>query len=134
MYPYAQPPQKKAPILLWVGGCCAAPFALLLLLAILGSLIPHKHDKYCALALSQMVVMERVKAPSSARFASSLDSQIIQDGHGGFVVNSFVDCQNSYGVFSRLYFVCHLKPNGKEDYFDENGVAGWSLISFQIRE
>lgn len=131
----AVPPLRNTgrnPVLMWVGGCCGFPFAALLLLLLVGSLIPHKHDGICALVLSQFVVMERIQAPDAAKFASAANSTIIQDGRGGFVVRSYMDYRNSFGMPARLHFICHLKPNGEEDYLDDSGRKGWTVISFEI--
>lgn len=65
-----------------------------------------------AYAMAQRQVESRLKAPSSARFASyGSEAHAIPDGNCGFVVSGFVDSQNSFGAMLRNHFVAKLKYN-----------------------
>jgi len=75
-----------------------------------------------AFVMSQTFMKRRLKSPSTADFPWYTDSEVAVKHRGGgvFLVNSYVDAQNSFGAKLRTHYSCTLKDNGNES---------WSLIS-----
>jgi len=54
------------------------------------------------------VVEERLKAPSTADFASYNESKVIEKKDNTYIVTSFVDAENSFGAMIRTRFTCKM--------------------------
>lgn len=75
----------------------------------------REFSKLEALSMSQLFVKDRLKSPSSAEFGYGED-QVFQKNDSTFIVESYVDSQNSFGAMLRSKYVCTL-------YFDQEGTA-----------
>lgn len=77
--------------------------------------------KSFAWSLAKSAVKESLKAPSTAKFPSSHNGQDIkQTDANTFIVNSYVDAQNSYGAMIRSNFSVTIKKTGSNSYTVEN--------------
>jgi hypothetical protein len=81
---------------------------------------PPAPDAFSAWFECKSFVEKRLKAPSTADFAS-FDRQTVEsrsDGH--FVVSSYVDSQNSFGAKIRTDYACevHFKDDGARVILD----------------
>lgn len=77
---------------------------------------PEERAKKCA----QMLVLENIKAPSTATFA---ETRIIYKQHPWYQVYVLVDAQNSFGAYIRNSFVCTLEL-GEGNKFSYMPAAG----------
>ncbi|GBG03919.1 hypothetical protein AZSI13_32460 [Azospira sp. I13] len=80
-----------------------------------------KPDKIGAFTACQELVRMRLKAPSTADFASYSESTVIEDDRY-FRVTSYVDAQNAFGAKLRNRWVCHVQAK-KET---------WQLIDLEF--
>lgn len=71
------------------------------------------------------IVESSLKAPKTAEFPWGL-SAVFSDG--AYVVNSYVDSQNSFGALIRTHYRCELEHSGTDPY------AGWVIKDFKFNE
>jgi hypothetical protein len=93
-------------------------FALLLLLAILYSIGSNqsgggssaaRYDAFNAQVECEKFVSSRLKAPSSASFASFSELRISGSGDGPWTVIGWVDAANAFGAKLRKPYVCEVQ-------------------------
>lgn len=73
---------------------------------------PPTYDRFSAQTECERFVSDRLKAPSSADFAPMRDLKISGDGNGPWVVEGYVDAQNSFGAKIRNRYSCSVIFNG----------------------
>jgi hypothetical protein len=84
---------------------------------------PTVSQTFGAMESCQRFVLERLKAPSNAKFEDALSEKVVTPvGGGEYVVKSFVDAQNSFGATLRSRYTCSVKDEGNS----------WSLRSLQL--
>ena len=73
----------------------------------------RRNNSIEAYIMSEKFVRDRLKSPSSAVFPSAWKEKdrgaIIQVGNDGYMIKSYVESQNSFGVMIRTEFVAILK-------------------------
>lgn len=80
---------------------------------------------YSACLMAQQFVERRLKAPSTAKFASCGDAKVTNDGYREHAVIVVVDAQNSFGAMIRSSYAVKLKYEGS---------SNWRLVALdQIR-
>lgn len=67
-----------------------------------------KYDRFNAQVECEKFVTQRLKAPSTADFASMRDLKISGDGNGPWSVEGYVDAQNSFGAKIRSRYTCSV--------------------------
>ena len=67
-----------------------------------------EEDKFKVLYFAQQEVKRQLKSPSSARFAPTSQSTIVNKGRGKYGVISYVDADNAYGANLRSKFFCEV--------------------------
>lgn len=70
-----------------------------------------KPDRLTALIISREFIKKQLKAPSSAKFNSDIES-VKQVDESTFIINGWVDSQNSFGAMLRNTYHCKLKYKG----------------------
>jgi len=75
--------------------------------------LPNSQDAY---TMTKHFVSEKLKAPSTAKFASENKSKISALGNETWQVVSYVDAQNSFGAMIRTHFTTKVKYIGKENW------------------
>lgn len=111
---------------------CARPILLTILAAVLviwigmalgngGSSTPRVYspDPISAYVMCKEFVSQRLKAPSSAEFASYGDTgltQVTPLGGSKFQVDSFVDADNAFGAHIRIAFACQVTNTGGDNW------------------
>lgn len=65
---------------------------------------------------------DRLKAPSTAKFAPTSDQIISSQGNDEYKVISYVDAENSFGAMIRTDYTCIVKYTGNDN---------WSLLDLQ---
>lgn len=65
-------------------------------------------DRWGALVVCQQFVEDQLKAPSTAEFAIMSDSEVANTTGNVWVVESYVDAQNSFGATIRTQFRCEV--------------------------
>ena len=75
----------------------------------------NEHSKIVALTAAQECVTERLKSPSSADFPWGSEC-VTKISDNTYVINSYVDSQNSYGAMIRTNFTCQITLTGNESY------------------
>lgn len=105
--------------------CCVVIFANL------G--VKTKDYKSMAFVMCQLYVQNRLKAPSTAEFATSSNSNIQDLGNNTFEILSHVDAQNSFGAVLRTNYYCKIQYIGDASN-DESQSRFWKLIDLQINE
>lgn len=75
-----------------------------------------RREKYCgrngrsdAAIVAQFFIKEKLKAPSTASFASNSESNVIVAGECEFIIRSYLDAQNSFGAKLRSDYYVNLK-------------------------
>lgn len=63
---------------------------------------------------AEFAIKERLKAPSSAKFAPCYEYSITGDSASGFEVRGHVEAQNSFGVMLRSRFIVRLRHLGAD--------------------
>lgn len=76
-----------------------------------------------AITYSKYFVKQKLRAPSSADFPSTLKFNVRKTGSCEFIVSSYVDAQNSFGARIRSDFTVKLKMNQDES---------WRLLDFEM--
>ena len=74
-----------------------------------------EHSKIVALTAAQECVTERLKSPSSADFPWGSDC-VTKISDNTYVINSYVDSQNSFGAMLRTNFTCQITLTGNDNY------------------
>lgn len=69
-------------------------------------------EKFSAIATAREFVKQRLKAPSTAKFAPGRESAVAILPDGNYAVQSWVDSQNSFGAMIRTKYIAVLKPMG----------------------
>lgn len=82
--------------------------------------IPTTQD---ACYMSHQFLDKLLKAPSTAQYESCYDAKVTQIGNNQFVVNSYVDSQNSFGAMIRTKYSMTLKYLGNDN---------WERIDYNI--
>lgn len=67
----------------------------------------EQNSKITALTYAQECVKERLKSPSSADFPWGSDC-VTKISENTYVINSYVDSQNSFGAMLRTNFTCQI--------------------------
>lgn len=95
---------------------------VLILFSILafGSSEGETDKKITASVMAESFVEKRLKAPSTADFASYSSSQVTELGGNKYKVVSYVDSENGFGAMIRTNFEVVVRDNGDET---------WNLIS-----
>ena len=65
---------------------------------------------------SQECVKELLKSPSTAEFPYGSEQFVTQIDEDTFIINSYVDSQNSFGEMLRTKYVCQITLTGNESY------------------
>ena len=65
-------------------------------------------DRWDALVVCQQFVEDQLKAPSLAEFSIMSDSEVENTTGKVWVVESYVDAQNSFGAMVRTHFRCEV--------------------------
>jgi hypothetical protein len=74
----------------------------------------------------QNFVEKRLKAPSTADLASMEDSKVRPVKNEGFIVTSYVDAQNSFGVKIRTAYLCMVEYDSTSHY--------WKLADLEMSD
>ena len=72
-------------------------------------------SKITALTAAQEEVKARLKSPSSADFPWGSDC-VTKISDNTYVINSYVDSQNSFGAMLRTNFTCQITLTGNDNY------------------
>jgi len=117
-------PEKKSINPKFIKGCgCAGLFIVVVIFGLIflsgyeENTVPDKREfsKNEALTMSQLFVKDQLISPASAEFGYGED-QVFQKNDSTFIIESYVDSQNSFGAMLRSRYVCTL-------YFDQNEVG-----------
>lgn len=74
-----------------------------------------QNSKITALTAAQEEVKSRLKSPSSANFPWGIDC-VTKISDNTYVINSYVDSQNSFGAMLRTNFTCQITLNDNDTY------------------
>lgn len=99
-------------------GCgtgCVVIFLLIIVLFIIGCFLPESPELTAnkAFVSCRGFVKERLKAPASAKFSSDVTYK--KEGENIYIINSYVDSQNSFGAMLRQNFICKIKMNSDDN-------------------
>ncbi|MEW6115610.1 MAG: hypothetical protein AB1553_01760 [Nitrospirota bacterium] len=83
----------------------------------------YKPSKFDAFVMCQQFVEKKLKAPSTADFASSTESTLTAIDRNTFMIISYVDAQNSFGAKLRNHYAC------KVQHVDDKN---WKLLDLAI--
>lgn len=72
-------------------------------------------DVYDAKRQSENFVKNRLKSPSTAKFDDPCESCVVKQDDGTWVVNSYVDAQNSFGAMIRENYICKMSYDPNTD-------------------
>lgn len=72
-------------------------------------------DEFDAYYTAKDAIKNRLKAPSTATFASLQNSVARQERCGVWVVRTYVDAQNSFGATVRAHWLVKVEKTGKRD-------------------
>lgn len=75
----------------------------------------EQNSKITALTAAQEEVKSRLKSPSSANFPWGIDC-VTKISDNTYVINSYVDSQNSFGAMLRTNFTCQITLNDNDTY------------------
>lgn len=70
--------------------------------------IPATGSEAAAWTACERFVSEQLKAPSTAKF-SGFDTEISDRGDGRYIVQGYVDAENSFGAMIRNDYVCDVR-------------------------
>ena len=73
-----------------------------------GQSMPDKPSKQAAYVESQEYAKNMLVSPASAEFPYMVDDEIVQWDENTFVINSYVDSQNSFGAMLRSHYQCKV--------------------------
>lgn len=72
----------------------------------------------------QEFVKQSLRSPTSAEFPFVPDKEITRTAEDEFLIISYVDAQNAFGVMLRDHYRCHVKRNGNS----------WSLLNLTFED
>ena len=75
----------------------------------------EQNSKITALTAAQEEVKARLKSPSSADFPWGSDC-VTKISDNTYIINSYVDSQNSFGAMLRTNFTCQITLTGNDNY------------------
>lgn len=88
---------------------------------------PRQVDKGIeAYSMAQVMVEDRLKAPSTADFPVYTPGQVVKLGENKWKIISYVDAQNSFGAKVRTYYEVTLEEDPARE--------GWNLLDIQLRK
>lgn len=77
-----------------------------------------------AFVMSQEFAKDFLKSPGTAEFPWITDVEVYKKEEGVFLVNAYVDSQNSFGAMIRNNYTCLVKTT--------DGGESWSLEAFSF--
>lgn len=106
------------------------PVGLLVLLIVIGLLLPPSEKSVAPQPSKSYVekhkgeihyvaadfIKKRLKAPSTAKVQSSLDSKVVELDNGNVQVVLWVEAQNSFGTPLRNTYLVEMEPAGSETW------------------
>jgi hypothetical protein len=101
--------------LLWLAGGMIALLALYSLWP-QASAAAAKPDPVGASIACKNVATDRLRAPSTARFAGYTEQTVTDLGGGRFQVLSWVDAQNGFGAQVRTRYTCRVQSADGKDW------------------
>lgn len=111
-----------------------SPITICLLIFVIGmvfSLIPKSEEnvaeqlKFHAYCMSKEFVEKRLKAPTTAKFASFDESIIVLgEGEDEYIVTSYVDAENSFSAMIRTKYHCLLKYHPTTEEWTLEEISG----------
>lgn len=125
-----QPSQPTSPAAKGCGGCFVIVLVIWLLYAMVSCGSQESAEdkqvemKQHAALVSRRFVEQYLKAPSTAKFPNSYDVEVTQSGDK-YIINSYVDAQNSFGAQIRSTYYCEMKYIGPDEF-------GYSCESLSI--
>ena len=91
--------------------------------------------KTTAYIMCQLQVQNSLKAPSTAKFPSSIEIDIHDLGNNTFDMNSYVDSQNSFGAMLRTQFYCKDQYTGSDGSDTNlNNPNNWKIIQLSFTQ
>jgi hypothetical protein len=89
------------------------------------SAAPRQEDKgLVAYSMAQVMVEDRLKAPSTADFPVYTPGQVVSLGDRKWRVVSYVDAQNSFGAKVRTHYEVTIQEDPARD--------GWMLLDIKL--
>lgn len=76
----------------------------------------EQNIKFHAYFNSQQCLKDLLKSPSTAEFPSGSEQFVTRIDDNTFIINSYVDSQNSFGAMLRTNFVCQVTLIDNENY------------------
>jgi hypothetical protein len=76
----------------------------------------HIDDSASAYTVARQFVEQQLKSPRSAVFSRYRDTKIIHNKDGTWIVQGWVDSQNSFGAMIRSNYILLLEPEGNGRY------------------
>lgn len=100
-------------------GCgigCVSIFVIIIVMSIIGSFLPKSPESSANMAYIQCqdFVKQDLKSPTSAKFTLD-DFTSRKESNDVYIINSYVDSQNSYGAIIRQNFICKIKLDNKDN-------------------
>ena len=84
-----------------------------------------ENQRVTAFTMSQEFVKKELKSPSTAEFPANYKEACEFIGDSTFIINSYVDSQNSFSAMMRTNYQVKVKYIGKEN---------WSLIDLKFEK
>jgi len=98
---------------LWVLGGLLALIVIASLFTTNNEHVSYHVDKLGAWVAAQQFVLDRLKAPRTAKWPwASTDELVTYLGNREYLINAYVDAQNSFGALIRTYFTCRVRDDG----------------------
>lgn len=110
-------PVQRRPVPRWFWLLVVFIFVGIVAVAAIGSDDEPTADD--AVFICQEFVADRLKAPSTADFATPRQSVVRRSGNA-FIVNSYVDAENSFGANVRTRYSCMVQPTDDGDWRLQN--------------
>jgi len=109
--------KKGSPLI----GCLSLIVIVIAVISIISSLggdsePKPEHDEAAAAIRAQYYVQEQLKSPGSAKFAPGGQQMVLHLGDGRYLVEAWVDSQNSFGALIRTEYSCNLKYIGDDKW------------------
>lgn len=80
------------------------------------SIINEQDLKTKAFIYSQDCVEQQLKSPSTAEFPYDSEEFVTKIDEDTFIINSYVDSQNSFGAMIRTNYICQITLNDNDTY------------------
>lgn len=80
----------------------------------------EQNSEFTAYYNSQQCVKELLKSPSTAEFPSGSNQFVTKIDEDTYLINSYVDSQNSFGAMLRTNYVCQITLNSDDTYTCDN--------------